>query len=232
MTTRLLCALALAVSTTGCTMKNPLATPVPVTGSRYEGLIDEADVRLSRDRIVDAQSKTLAVVLSSNVPNAFDYNAQLRASFGDPSQTMSKQASGLVDDLDIIFSNDRIVGALLDPLRARFKNVTIVKDMPAGFEGGADYVGILDLSFSVRDADYMQSMRGLLVIPHTANASMVFFDPNLAGGPEVVADIAYEQRSPARGPDANNLEILTTIKNVRTKMAQTFAEQVALKISR
>ncbi|MGV2480751.1 UNVERIFIED_CONTAM: hypothetical protein IGO34_28585, partial [Salmonella enterica subsp. enterica serovar Weltevreden] len=85
----------------------------------------------------------------------------------------------LAADVDAVLSDERLTSALFGPLRSSFREVQLVRDIPEGFESGADYVGILDLDLNMDIESSFPSQR----IKHVAKVSLLFIDPELGAGP-------------------------------------------------
>lgn len=204
------------------------ATPLkkaPV-GDRYQNLINASQLTQSRTQIDHSRSKVLAVVLSMNTQTSLAFNAELQQRFKSFSGAMTLNHEAIHDDVDIVLSQDGLMGALLAPLKARFKEVRLVNHIPEGFESGADYVAILDLDLNYLSLDSEWEPSSILHIDHTANCSVIFIDGELVAGPDIVANVLYKQETPARFADANNRDFIFAVKQARTTLIKLFEQKV------
>lgn len=198
---------------------------------RYQNLVNAAQLQQSRTRIDGAQSKILAVILSKNTQTSLAFNAELRDRFKSVKGSMTLNHAAIAGDVDIVLSQDGLMGALLAPLKSTFKEVRLVNSIPEGFEGGADYVGILDLDLNYVSLDSKWEPSPIIHIDHTANCSINFIDGNLVAGPDVMANVLYKQETPARFADANNRDFIFAVKQARTSLIDVFAQKIKASVT-
>jgi len=202
----------------------------PEVSSRYQNLIAESELISGPGALTGTRTKKLAIVFSSNVKDMADYNEKLKKNFSSSLYTWTSTSSELTNDIDIVFSNERLLSVLLAGVKARFASVSFENDISTGFESGADYVGIVDIQLGADQPDFAATFDGIIRLNHTANASLIIIDPSLKAGPDIVANIAHLQNTPGKGPDGNLREMLLNIKIARSKMIAEFAGQVDRKI--
>lgn len=198
---------------------------------RYQNLVNASQLQQSRTRIDGAQSKVLAVILSKNTQTSLAFNAELKERFKSVSGSMTLNHAAIAGDVDIVLSQDGLIGALLAPLKSTFKEVRLVNSIPEGFEGGADYVGILDLDLNYVSLDSKWEPSPIIHIDHTANCSINFIDGNLVAGPDVMANVLYKQETPPRFADANNRDFIFAVKQARSSLITLFAQKVKASVT-
>lgn len=217
---------ALAICLSGCGL--PLREPLV---DRYQNLVDRSQLQQSRVRIEGAKSKVLTVVVSKNTQTSLAFNAQLAKQFQSTLGSMTLNHDAISSDVNIVLSEKGLMGALFVPLKESFKEVRLANSIPEAFEGGADYVGILDLDLNYVSLDSKYSPSPILHIDHIANCSINFIDGNLVAGPDVVARVTYKQETEARFPDANNRNFIFAVKQARTALIESFSKQVKASVS-
>ncbi|WP_410209594.1 hypothetical protein [Aquirhabdus sp.] len=217
----------LAFSLTSCATL-PLKAPLE---DRYVNLVNEDQLNQSRTHIENAKSKVLAVVFSKNTVNSLTYNAVLRERLSTVIGSMSLNPDEIAEDREIVLSEQGLMGALFLPLKTVFKEVRIVKSIPEGFEGGADYVGVMDLDLNFINLDSKFTPSSIIHNDHTANCSIIFIDPNLVAGPDVIANVKHRQETTPKFAGANNRDFMYAVKIARTKLVKSFAAQVKTAVS-
>lgn len=204
------------------------ATPIvkePLV-DRYQNLVNGSELTQSRTRIGGAGSKTLAVIFSKNTQTSLAFNAELRERFKTTTGSMTFNHEAIASDVNIVLSEQGLMGALLAPLKSTFKEVRLANNIPEAFEGGADYVGILDLDLNYVSLDSKWEPSSVLHIDHAANCSINFIDQNLVAGPDIRANVLYKQETIPKFADANNRDFIFAIKNARTSLIEKFARNV------
>lgn len=198
---------------------------------RYYNLADPAQIKQSRLHIEGAKSKVLAVILSKNTQDSLVFNAELKKRFKSTSGSMTLNHGAIASDVDIVLSEEGLMGGLFAPLKAAFKEVRVVNSIPEAFEGGADYVGILDLDLNYVSLDSKWNPSPIMHIDHTANCSINFIDGNLVGGPDIVANVLYKQETEPKFPDANNRDFIFAVKQARSGLIDAFTKKVNASVS-
>lgn len=219
-------AVVVAMSMAGCGL------PVkPDLVDRYQDLVEGAQIKQSRTRIDGANAKVLAVVFSKNTQASLAFNAELRKRFQSTLGSMTLNHGAIEGDVQIVLSEEGLLGALFLPLREAFKEVRVANNIPEAFEGGADYVGILDLDLNYVSLDSKYSPSDMMHIDHIANGSINFIDGDLVAGPDVVAKVLYKQETKPRFPDANNREFIFAVKKARTALIESFSDKVKASVA-
>lgn len=190
------------------------------------GLADNQSLTATRPAITQAGSKKLAIVLSRTTGFSRDFNDAQKRQYG--AWISQFNLAHLASDGDAVFADDRLMSALFASLRKTFKDVRLVRDIPEGFESGADYVGVLDLDLNQVLLSSFPSQRQ----QHTANVSLLFIDPELMAGPLVSAQVEHLQETMAKGADGNIRSTLFAVKTARTRMLGDFEADFARKVSR
>lgn len=190
------------------------------------GLADNQSLTATRPAITQAGSKKLAIVLSRTTGFSRDFNDAQKRQYG--AWISQFNLAHLASDGDAVFADDRLMSALFASLRKTFKDVRLVRDIPEGFESGADYVGVLDLDLNQVLLSSFPSQRQ----QHTANVSLLFIDPELVAGPLVSAQVEHLQETMAKGADGNIRSTLFAVKTARTRMLGDFETDFARKVSR
>lgn len=190
------------------------------------GLADNQSLTATRPAISRAGDKKLAIVLSRTTGFSRDFNDAQKRQYS--AWIAQFNLSHLASDGDAVFSDDRLMAALFASLRKTFKEVRLVRDIPEGFESGADYVGVLDLDLNQVLLSSFPSQHQ----KHTANVSLLFIDPELVAGPLVAAQVEHDQSTMAKGADGNIRSTLFAVKTARTRMLGDFEADFARKVSR
>lgn len=198
----------------------------PASLPALTGLVDNQSLVPTRPAIAGAGGKRLAVVLSRTTGFSRDFNDAQRRQYG--AWISQFHLAHLATDGDAVFSDDRLMSALFASLRRTFQEVRLVRDIPEGFESGADYVGVLDLDLNQELLSSFPSQRQ----KHTANVSLLFIDPELVAGPLVSARVEQDQSTKAKGADGNIRDTLYAVKTARTRMLGDFEADFARKVSR
>jgi len=219
-------AIVLALGMSGCGM--PLKPPQV---DRYQNLIESSQLKQSRTQITGARNKVLAVVMSKNTLSSLAFNAELAKRFHSTIGSMTLNHGAIASDVDIVLSEQGLMGALFVPLKAAFKEVRIANSIPEAFEGGADYVGILDMDLNFISLDSKTEPSKIVHIDHIANCSINFIDQNLVAGPDVAANVTYKQETPAMFPDANNRNFIFAVKKARASLIESFTHKVKATVS-
>lgn len=222
-----LMAVLLALSLSGCGLPLKKAPLV----DRYQGLVDRSELRQSRARIDGAKTKVLAVVFSKNTQASLAFNAELNQRFHSTIGSMTLNHEAIGSDVDIVLSEQGLLGALFVPLKAAFKEVRLAGSIPEAFEGGADYVGVLDLDLNYISLDSKYTPSPIMHIDHIANCSINFIDGELVSGPDVVANVRYKQETEPKFPDANNRDFIFAVKQARSALIKSFAAEVKAAVS-
>jgi len=215
----------LALGLAGCASSSESPFSRPPSEPPLTGLIDQP-TEVSRSSLTGAGNKVLAVALSKNVGYSRTFTDAMRRQYS--AWTVQFNLPHLAADVDAVLSDDRLMAALFAPMRSRFKEVRLVRDVPEGFESGADYVGILDLDLNLQALSTFPKQRNL----HIANASLLILDPDLVAGPLVKAEVQYEQETMAKGADGNIRDTMYAIKTTREKMLTAFEQDFVAKVSR
>lgn len=198
---------------------------------RYYNLADSSQIKQERTHIEGAKSKVLAVILSKNTHDSLAFNAELKKRFKSSTGSMTLNHGAIASDVDIVLSGEGLMGGLLAPLKAAFKEVRVVNSIPEAFEGGADYVGILDLNLNYVSLDSKWTPSPIIHIDHTANCSINFIDGNLVGGPDIVANVLYKQETEPKFPDANNRDFIFAVKQARSGLIDAFTKKINASVS-
>lgn len=198
---------------------------------RYHNLADPSQIKQSRTHIEDAKSKVLAVILSKNTQDSLAFNAELKKRFKSTTGSMTLNHGAIASDVDIVLSEEGLLGGLFAPLKTAFKEVRVVNSIPEAFEGGADYVGILDLDLNYVSLDSKWNPSPIIHIDHTANCSINFIDGNLVGGPDIVANVLYKQETEPKFADANNRDFIFAVKQARSGLIDAFTKKVNAAVS-
>lgn len=216
----------LALGMSGCTF--PVKAP---RVDRYQNIIESSQLQQSRVHINGAKTKVLAVVMSKNTQSSLAFNAELAKRFHTTLGSMTLNHEAFAADADIVMSEQGLMGSLFVPLKAAFKEVRIANSIPEAFEGGADYVGVMDMDLNYISLDSKTQPTKILHIDHIANCSINFIDQNLVAGPDVVANVTYKQETPAMFADANNRNFLFAVKKARAGLIESFTKQVNASVS-
>lgn len=222
MTVALLISCLLALGLTGCAappFSRPPSEP-PLTG------LVEKQPQLTRTSLAGVRTKTLAVVLTRNVGHSRTLNDTMRRQF--TAWTVQFNLAHLVTDAEGVLSDERLMSVLFAPMRSAFKDVRLVRDIPEGFESGADYVGVLDLDLNFQELATFPTQK----LKHTANTSLLVIDPQLVAGPLVTAQVEHEQATMAKGADGNIRDSLYAVKTSRTRMLEKFKADFESKVKR
>ena len=193
---------------------------------RYTNLIEGAQLKPGPTRIDGARDKVLAVVFSQNTVHSLAFNAELKKRLTSLSGAMTLNYGAIEEDVNVVLSEDGLLGALFLPLKNSFKEVRLVKSIPEGFEGGADYVGVLDLDLYFVNLDSKYEPTPIIHNNHTANCSISFIDPDLVVGPDVVSKTLYKQETTPKFADANNRDFLYAVKTARGMLVSDFTAKV------
>lgn len=224
---RALALVIVLISMSGCGLpikKEPLV-------DRYHNLVDGSQLRQSRTQIKGAKSKILAVILSKNTQSSLAFNASLRERFKSTAGSMTLNHEAIASDVDIVLSQEGLMGALFAPLKSTFKEVRLANSIPEAFEGGADYVGILDLNLNYVSLDSEWEPSPVIHIDHTANCSINFIDGDLIAGPDIEANVLYKQETTPKFPDANNRDFIFSVKKARTSLVEQFAKNIKASVT-
>lgn len=218
----LLIALSLAMSLVGCAGP-PFSRP-PSEPS-LTGLM-EKQPQLTHTSLAGVRTKVLAVVLTRNVGHSRTLNDAMRRQFA--TWTAQFNLPHLATDVEGVLSDERLMSVLFSPMRSAFKEVRLVRDIPEGFESGADYVGVLDLDLNIQELATFPTQK----LKHTANTSLLVIDPQLVAGPLVTAQVEHEQATMAKGADGNIRDSLYAVKTSRTRMLEKFKADFESKVKR
>lgn len=212
---------------TGCAL-SPVVTPQQE--DRLTGLIQASQLRPGAALLTNTSNTKLAVVYSVNLPKSLEVNTTLLSRFtGFLSQLFTLDFdSG--SDAAIVLSSDRLLKGLTEPLRERFQNVVIAKDIRDGFTQGADLVAVLDLRLAYEFHE--DPNHKLMNFTHTANASYLFVNRRLEQGPDLIAYVSHKQSTPATGAEANNRDFLVNVREARVKMLKTLSQEFEAKTKR
>lgn len=216
-------ALVLAVGIAGCSSPSPFSRPTSVPA--LSGLMDQTPAA-TRTAIRGARDKKLTVVFSKTTGYSREFNDLMRRQYS--AWVVQFSLPHLAADVDAVLSDERLTSALFGPLRSSFREVQLVRDIPEGFESGADYVGILDLDLNMDIESSFPSQR----IKHIAKVSLLFIDPELGAGPLVSSGQEHLQETFAKGADGNIRDTLYAVKTARTKMLSDFEADFSQKVSR
>jgi hypothetical protein len=132
----------------------------------------------------------------------------------------------IASDVDIVLSEKGLMGALFAPLKSTFKEVRLANSIPEAFEGGADYVGVLDLNLNYVSLDSKWEPSPIMHIDHIANCSINFIDGDLTAGPDILTNVLYKQETKPMFPDANNRAFIFSVKQARTSLVESFAKNI------
>ena len=222
-----LAVIIVSMSISGCGLpikKEPLV-------DRYHNLVNESQLTQSRTQIEGAKSKVLAVILSKNTQSSLSFNASLRERFKSTTGSMTLNHGAIASDVDIVLSEEALLGALFVPLKSTFKEVRLANSIPEAFEGGADYVGVLDLNLNYVSLDSKWEPSPIIHIDHIANCSINFIDGNLVAGPDIAANVLYKQETEPKFPDANNRDFIFSVKKARSSLIELFARNVKASVT-
>ncbi len=198
----------------------------PSSVSPLTGLVPVGQLKTTRTQLTGTGQKVLAIVYSKNVEYSRTLNAQMQTKYlGWITQF---NTGDIRDDVNLVLSDDVLMSNLLAPVRAAFREVRFVRDIPEGFENGADYVAVLDLDLNTTSKMVLLSQ----TTTNVAHASLLFIDPNLEAGPEVRSLVTSEDTLTMKGADGNIRDGVRLIKNARTKMISEFATDFASKVRR
>jgi hypothetical protein len=216
------CLLALGLS--ACA-SSPNPFDRPPSEAPLVGLMDQPPA-ITRETLSGAATKTLAVVLSKNTAASRTLNDTLRRQYG--AWTVQFNLPHLAADVEGVLSDERLMSVLFAPMRSSFKEVRLVRDIPEGFESGADYVGVLDVDLRLDAQSTFPKQKN----KHVASTSLLILDPQLTAGPLVAAQVEHMQETFAKGADGNVRDTLYAIKNARSEMLSKFEADFAAKIRR
>lgn len=208
---------------TACGSPSPFDRPpsqAPLTG-----LMDQPP-EVSRNGLSGVSTKVLAVVLSKNTAASRTLNDTMRRQY--TGWTVQFNLPHLAADVEGVLSDDRLMSVLFAPMRSSFKEVRLVRDIPEGFESGADYVGILDVDLRLDELSTFPTQKN----KHTANVSLLVLDQQLVAGPLVAVKAEHMQDTMAKGADGNVRDALYAVKTVRGQMLSAFEADFAAKIKR
>ena len=205
------------------------ASPVmkPDMVDRLSGLVSPDMLKPGVNSVSESKTTTVALVLSENVPKSLKITDSMLSLLTGPAQLYHLDfKSG--DDAKIVLSGDRLIQALRAPLKQRFREVLDAKTVREGFEKGADYVVILDLELGYEYHE--DSTYKWMNFTHTANSSYLFINRNLEQGPDIVANVEHQQKTPAAGASANNSDFLVNVREARVKMLKKVHEEFSIKV--
>lgn len=197
----------------------------PASEPVFKGLMDQPP-QATRSSLTGVRTKVLAVVLSKNVDHSRTLNDTMRRQY--TAWTDQFKLPHLASDVDGVLSDERMMAVLFAPLRSAFKEVRLVRDIPEGFESGADYVGVLDMDLNVEELATFPTQKQR----HTAKTLLLIIDRQLVAGPQVSAQVDHEQATMAKGADGNIRDSLYAIKTSRTQMLEQFKADFESKIKR
>lgn len=213
----------LAVGVAGCATPPPFSRPA--SEPAFSGLMAQPPV-VTRTALTGTRDKVLAVVLTRNVAHSRTLNDTMRRQY--TAWSVEFKLPHLAADIDGVLSDERLMSVLFAPMRSAFKEVRLVRDIPEGFESGADYVGVLDLDLNHEELATFPTQRQM----HTAKVSLLVIDPQLVAGPAVTAQVVHEQATGVKGVDGNIRDSLYAIKTSRTQMLEQFKADFDSRIKR
>jgi hypothetical protein len=197
----------------------------PPSQAPLTGLMDQPP-EVSRHSLKGVGTKVLAVVLSKNTADSRTLNDTMRRQY--TGWTVQFNLPHLAADVEGVLSDDRLMSVVFAPMRTSFKEVRLVRDVPEGFESGADYVGILDVDLRLDALSTFPTQKN----KHIANVSLLVLDQHLVAGPLVAAKGEHMQNTMAKGADGNVRDALYAVKTARGQMLRDFEADFAAKIER
>lgn len=197
----------------------------PASEPPLSGLMNQQP-QATRSSLTGARSKVLAVVLTKNVGHSRTLNDAMRRKF--TAWTVQFSLPHLAADVEGVLSDERLMSVLFAPMRNVFREVRLVRDIPEGFEGGADYVGVLDLDLNILELATFPTQK----FKHTANASLLVIDRQLVAGPLIAVQVEDLQATGVKGADGNIRDSLYAIKTSRAKMLEGFKVDFESKVTR
>lgn len=210
---------------TACTTMHGVESPPQQ--ERLTGLAAPGQINITKAKTLQGVSKQkLAIVKSVNVDPQLKSFDQVRQQMGSVIPAYINDQKGVTKTAEVVFSDQLYLQALISPLKARFGSIVLAQDLADAFEQGADYVAIIDVRFEFVDLA-SKLVPGPIHIKHVANASVLFVNKKLAGGPDVVIENTLIQQHSPMGPEANVRQILKSVQEVRLKTLQEYETAVS-----
>ncbi|NOT65528.1 MAG: hypothetical protein HOP06_05800 [Methylotenera sp.] len=200
--------------------------PAPPQREILEGLANQNQIKISRNKITGASKLKLAIISSANVqPQIQAYGENVNQYKGLISH-YSSDAEKLNADADIVFSDKLYLQAIISSLKSRFSETFYANDLASAFAKGADYAAVLDIRLEMIDLSN-KYYPGPMMEDDIANIRTLFISKNLEGGPDVVVNNRIKDVTEGKGPEANIRYTLNRMKNVRLKSLKDFEAELS-----